>query len=311
MKVRSANLLDLGRVEDLHRESGQPQSAQPPSVRLWSLVSHTLSALLPLSQETLLYVAEDRGKVVGFVQASGSGTTINLQAGVKALQVINLCVARDRDADEVVPLLVDHLANKALQRGVLRLLVRVPLDDPLTPVIRLQGFRQYATENVLFAESPESRDVVPPGLRPLRGRDDRLLYQLYRKVTPLGVSQVEAPTYRDWKMLREEPSGQQFVVDRVELVAWSRIVRSSEPSRPHTLRLMALPEAGLAEDLADHALAQTGGGPAWCNLRHYDAQMIDALRGRGFSNLLTQALLVKELALRVPVTEKGLVPSFG
>lgn len=311
MKVRSANLLDLGRVEDLHRESGQPLSAQPPSVRLWSLVSHTLSALLPLSQETLLYVAEDRGKLVGFVQASASGSTINLQAGVKALQVINLCVGRSHDPDQVVPLLVDHLANKAIQRGVLRLLVRAPLDDPLTTVIRLQGFRQYATENVLFAEAPEAREVIPAGLRPLRGRDDRLLYQLYRKVTPLGVSQVEAPTYRDWKMLREEPAGQQFVVDRVEVVAWSRIVRSSEPSRPHTLRLMALPEAGLAEDLADHALSQTGGGPAWCNLRHYDAQMIDALRGRGFSNLLTQALLVKELGVRVPVSEKGLVPSFG
>lgn len=311
MKVRSANLLDLGRVEDIHRRSGQPLTVQPPSIRLWSLLSHTLSALLPLSQETLLYVAEERGRIVGFVQASASGPTINLQAGVKALQVINLCVADGRDAGDVVPALVEHLANKAIQRGVLRLLVRVPLDDPLTSVIRLQGFRQYATENVLYAESPEFREVVPAGIRPARGRDDRMLYQLYRKVTPLGVSQVEAPTYRDWKMLREEPRGQQFVVDRVELAAWSRILRSSEPSPPHQLRLMALPEAGLADDLADHALAQTGGGPAWCNLRHYDSQMIDALRGRGFSNLLTQALLVKELALREPVREKGLVPSYG
>jgi hypothetical protein len=39
--------------------------------------------------------------------------------------------------------------------------------------------------------------------------------------------------------------------------------------------------------------------------------MIDALRGRGFTTLLTQALLVKELAIRVTVPKKGLVPSFG
>jgi hypothetical protein len=39
--------------------------------------------------------------------------------------------------------------------------------------------------------------------------------------------------------------------------------------------------------------------------------MIDALRGRGFETLLTQALLVKELALKAPVREKALVPSFG
>ena len=310
MKVRSANLLDLGRIEAIHRDSGAPLSAQPPSVRLWSLFSHTLSALLPLSQETLLYVAEERGKVVGFVQASSSGSTVNLQAGTRSLQVLNLCVAHGHDPGDVLPQLVDHLANKALQRGVLRLLVRVPLDDPLTPIIRLQGFRQYATENVLFAEAPEGRGVVPAGIRPLRGRDASPLYHLYRKVTPQGVSQVEAPTYREWKML-QHAGGQQFVVDRVELVGWSAVDRSTEPSRPHTLRLMALPEEGLAGDLADHALGQAGPGPAWCSLRHYDAHVIEALRGRGFANLLTQALLVKELALREPVREKGLVPSYG
>jgi hypothetical protein len=311
MKVRTAHLLDLGRVEAIHRESGRPLTTQPPSVRLWSLVSHTLSALLPLSQETLLYVAEDRGKVVGFVQASSSGATINLNAGTPSLQVLNLCVADGHDPEQVIPVLVDHLANHALQRGVLRLLVRVPLDDPVTPIIRLQGFRQYATENVLFAEAPEYRDVVPAGLRQARGSDSRLLYHLYRKVTPQGVSQVEAATYRDWKRMRADQGGQQYVVDRVELVAWSRVERSSEPTRPHTLGFMVLPELGLAEDVADHALSQTGGGEAWASLRHYDAHMIDALRGRGFINLLTQALLVKELALREPLREKGLVPSYG
>lgn len=310
MRVRSANLLDLGRIEDIHRSSGAPLSAQPPSVRLWSLVSHTLSALLPLSQETLLYVAEEKGRVVGFVQASGSGSTVNLQAGGQTLQVLNLCVAAENDAEQVLPPLVEHLSARALQRGVLRLLVRVPLDDPLTPVIRLQGFRQYATENVLFAEAPAGRGVVPAGIRAFRGRDANALYHLYRKVTPQGVSQVEAPTYREWKMLRHA-GGQQFVVDRVELVAWSAVDRSSESSRPHTLRFMALPEEGMAGDVADHALAQAGPGPAWCSLRHYDAHVIEALRPRGFSNLLTQALLVKELAIREPVREKGLVPSYG
>ncbi|HEX6548030.1 MAG TPA: hypothetical protein VF134_04740 [Candidatus Dormibacteraeota bacterium] len=311
MKVRTAHLLDLGRVEAIHRESGTLLSAQPPSVRLWSLVSHTLSALLPLSQETLLYVAEERGKIVGFVQASSSGSTVDLSAGTKSLQVLNLCVAEGHNPDEVIPELVEHLANRALQRGVVRLLVRAPLDDPVTPIIRLQGFRQYATENVLFAESPEYRHVVPAGLRAGKSKDSRMLYHLYRKVTPQGVSQVEAPTYKDWKTLRDEPGGQQFVVDRVELVAWSRVQHSSEPTRPHTLGFMVLPELGLADDVADHALSQAGGGPAWSSLRHYDSHMIDALRGRGFTNLLTQALLVKELALREPVREKGLVPSYG
>jgi len=76
---------------------------------------------------------------------------------------------------------------------------------------------------------------------------------------------------------------------------------------------MALPERPLPDELADLGLALLGDteAPAWSSLRHYDSHMIDALRGRGFSVLLTQLLLVKELAVRVPVREKGLVPSLA
>ena len=311
MRVRSATVLDLGKIEDMHRATGAVFSAQPPSVRLWSLVSHTLSAFLPLGQDTLLYVAEEGGRLVGFAQASGSGSAVGLQPGTTTFQVLNLNVSADADPNEVLPELLEHLANRALGRGAQRLTVRVPLDDPLLRTIRMQGFRQYATENVLYAEDPKPlREVALAGLRPARRKDARVLYHLYRKVTPQGVSNVEAPTLREWKLLHED-AGDTYVVDRVEIVAWLGVERSSEPSRPHTLRFMALPEDGLAEDIADHVLGLTGGGAVWSSLRHYDANMIDALRGRGFSNLLTQALLVKELALREPLREKGLVPSFG
>jgi hypothetical protein len=74
---------------------------------------------------------------------------------------------------------------------------------------------------------------------------------------------------------------------------------------------MALPEPGLADELADHAIAVTDAQPAWTSLRHYDAHMIDALRGRGFTVLLTQALLVRDVTVTVPLPEKGMVPAFG
>jgi hypothetical protein len=87
----------------------------------------------------------------------------------------------------------------------------------------------------------------------------------------------------------------------------------SSGARPNTVSFMVLPERSLPGDLADLGLSLLGESdlPAWSSLRHYDSQMIDALRGRGFSVLLTQLLLVKELAVRVPVREKGMVPSFG
>lgn len=311
MKVRAANLLDLGKIEALYQSSSKTLSAQPPPVRLWALVSHTLSALLPIYHESLLFVAEEDGRLCGFVQASGLGSNLGLPRNARALQVLNLAVAEGVDRDDVIPGLVELLAARALAAGVLRLLVRIPLDDPMTPAIRRQGFRQYATETVLFADFPRSTPAVPSGVRQTRGRDATMLYQLYRKVTPQGVSMVEAPSYRDWKMNRDLRGGDQHVVDRGELVAWSNVLRSGEAALPHSLSFMVMPEQGLADDVADHAIAAAGTGPAWSSLRHYDSHIIEALRARGFSSLLTQALLVKELALQVPVAEKGLVPSFG
>ena len=315
MKVRTAGLLDLSRIEEMHRSSEiRLSEAAPPAARLWSLLSSTLSALLPLYQETLMYVAENGGKVVGFIQASGQPLGLDLRRA-RVLQVLNLQVADGVDSDEVAPALVQHLCNQALERGALRLFVRLPDRDPLLPAFRMQGFRQFATEQVVYAERPVRRsDQYPDGLRQTKRGDDRKIYQLYRKVTPQGVSQLEAPTYREWRALHSGELAGGHVVDRIEVVGWVRMQRGSG-ARPHTLQFMALPENPLPAELADFGISLLGDSdsPAWSSLRHYDSHMIDALRGRGFNVLLTQLLLVRELALRVakPVREKGLVPSFG
>jgi GNAT superfamily N-acetyltransferase len=323
MKLRSAGLLDLARIEEMHRSADiRLSEAEPPAARLWSLLSSTLSALLPLTQETLMYVAEENGKVVGFIQASGQPLGLDLRRAT-VLQVLNLQVADESDSDDVAPALVEHLSNQALERGAVRLFVRLPERDPLIPAFRLRGFRQYATEVVVYADKRVMRsEQFPDGVRPVKRGDNRMLYQLYRKLTPQGVSQLEAPTYREWRALHGgEWTGrlaargsdkQEYVVDRVEVVGWVKAERSTG-ARPDTLNFMALPEGPLPGELADFGLSLLGDSeaPTWSSLRHYDSHMIDALRGRGFSVLLTQLLLVKELAVRVPVREKGLVPSFG
>ncbi len=60
MKLRAANLLDLTRIEEMHRSVDITFSeSAPPAARLWSLLSSTLSAFLPLSQETLIGAKSD------------------------------------------------------------------------------------------------------------------------------------------------------------------------------------------------------------------------------------------------------------
>ena len=87
MRVRPAGLLDLSRIEEMHRSSEIKLSeAAPPAARLWSMLSSTLSALLPLAQDTLMYVADDGGKVVGFIQASGQPLALDDRAAAKREQ---------------------------------------------------------------------------------------------------------------------------------------------------------------------------------------------------------------------------------
>lgn len=324
--VRTASFRDLGRIEEIQRDGGGElsETASRGPVRLWALVSQTLSNILPaLYNETLLYVVEEAGVVLGFIQASNRPAAIGL-AGATTLQVLNLCVAPDVDPDAVGRDLVDHLCNQALERGIHRLFVRLPLDDRLTPLFRNFGFRQYAIENVLYHEGPDLVAVgegAPDGCRPERGRDHAQVYQLYRKVTPRGIATIEAPTFREWRSLQGEwfghhairgESDNQFVVDRTEIVGWLRVQRSSS-TRPHTLSFMALPEDRLSDEIVNHALGllEAHPGPVWSSLRHYDAHMIEALRARGFETLVSQSLMVKELAIRVPARAKGLVPAFG
>ena len=322
--VRTASFRDLARIEEIQREGGGElsETASRGPVRLWSLVSQTLSAILPaLYHETLLFVAEEDGKVVGFIQASNRPAAIGL-AGATTLQVLNLCLDPAADGEEAARLLIDHLTNQALERGILRLFVRLPLEDQLTTIFRNHSFRQYAVENVLYTEKPAGKPCPElPGLRPERGRDHALVYQLYRKVTPRGIATIEAPTFKEWRALQGEwfghhpirgESDEQFVLDRVEIMGWLRVQRSSS-TRPHTLSFMVLPEDHLPEELADHALGLLGArpGPVWSSLRHYDSHMIEALRRRGFETLVNQSLMVKELAQRVSAREKGMVPAFG
>src|SRR5205807_2559727 len=91
-------------------------------------------------------------EVIGFIRAANRPAGVGL-AGATTLQVLNLCVDPRFATEEVGLALIEHLSNQALQRGVHSLFVRLPLEDRLTRVFRMQAFRQYAIEYVLYNES--------------------------------------------------------------------------------------------------------------------------------------------------------------
>ena len=326
--VRQAQLRDLANIDRLYRQGVRAHASEagPPGsgpVGLWFLATQTLAAILPtLYPETSLHVLEGPlGRLGGFVQAGARNT--GPLTGVTSWQVLNLCVDdSQRDADAVADLL-DQLSNQALARGVVNLFVRLPDRDPMLPAFRMQGFRQYATEQVFYTEQPELSEVSTPpgGLRPVKRKDAALIYNLYRRVTPLGVALVEAPSIKTWRSqypviperrAPREASERQTVIDRSEMLAWSRW-KPSSATRPHTISITTVPDQELADQLVDWALAVIGPacGPVWSSVRHYDSHMMQALRSHGFGILTTQCLLVRQLAKREPVHKKAWVPQFG
>lgn len=338
MEIRSAQVTDLARIDQIYQEGLQMallgESATHP-IRLWQMVTRTLSSLLPLSiPSEMLFVLEDTDRVMGFIQAESLTASDNpvARGAVEAVRVLNLSMSAELSGAGGGAL-IDHLCLEALARGVSRIYVRIPDGHPVGESFKAHGFVRYANERVLYRPEPQPAPKAPsvPGLRPARRKDALGLFTLYLAATPKAVSQVEAPDYEQWRAVHVSDWMQRFgrrssrslVVERgSEVVAWLG-VEPGPPSRPHTISMMASgehsPKGELQELLLTQALHDLGGPPSavWCNVRNYDTVTTRVLQESGFEVLAGQDLLVRDLrvkvaaAVRRPKKDKALAPAFG
>jgi N-acetylglutamate synthase-like GNAT family acetyltransferase len=322
MHVRSASFRDLGRIEQLHRETAAREEGegvipglssdhpvpQATLVRLWYALSKTLSSLVPLSDlGDALYVAEDPEQgIVGFIHAQGApGQT-------RAWQILNLCVAPTGLGHFAGDPLLTHLTNHGVEHGVSRFYVRIPLDHPMVALFLEQGFTQYATEQILYRDDAHTQPrVVPSGelgpLRPARRDDAGAIYLLYLRTTPSHVANLEGPSQKAWQAGFQQgwparlgrDDVRQFVAELSGIQAWVAM-RPPSPARPTLLAIMCEgQDPEFREEVIDAALAQAPPGPVSCVLRHYDSELIRSLQRRGFEIFGSQLLLVRDLALKV------------
>jgi hypothetical protein len=319
MNVRSASFRDLARVEQLYRdalaadESGpgpHPDSPVPQAtlLRLWYALSKTLSSLVPLSDTGgVLFVAEDGGEgVVGFIQAQATSTRPSVW------QIVNLCVAPGGAGHFARERLLTHLCNRGLEQGVHRFHVRLPLDHPLVGVFLEHGFTQFATEQILFHETPEliaRSDAEPLAVRPGRREDAGAIHLLYRRVTPSHIAGFEAPSLKTWQASFAHGSVARIGRDEVKhlvaehpgVVGWAAI-RPAGAGRPSNLALMCeAHDPAIREGFLDAVLAELPPQPVSCVLRHYDSELIRSLQHRGFAVYGTQLLLVRDLGIKMRI----------
>jgi hypothetical protein len=343
LNIRSAQVTDWGRIDQIYAEglqlSLQGEGATHP-VRLWQIVSRTLSSLLPLSTPSeMLYVQEDdEGEVTGFIQEEVRGGSEGRVPAPRrrrpdAIRVLNLSLAPELSGAGGGAL-IDHLCNEAVEMGVGRVYVRIPEGHAVMESFKAHGFIPYARDRVFLLDrirGDQAAGEAPAGLRPATRRDALGLFTLYLASTPRAVSQVEAPDYPQWRAINEgewlhrfgHRGNRSLVVERSgEIVAWLG-VEVGAPGRPHTVAIMTRLDQrldeGLQDGLLNHALGSLAahGGAVWCNVRAYDTPATRALQDAGFEALAGQDLLVREMRARVAAAvrqsrkEKAFAPVYG
>jgi len=338
MEIRSAQVTDLAQIDQLYHAglqlALQGEGATHP-VRLWHIVSRTLSSLLPLATPSeMLYVLEDDdGRVVGFIQGeilTGGDSPVRQRA--EAVRVLNLSLD-SKLSSTAGGALIDHLCNAALKQGVARIYVRIPERHPAGESFRAHLFQPYAQDRVFYRADLAGLDAKEPivGLRPARRRDLGALFTLYLAATPKSVSQVEAPDFAQWRALHESEwaaprlprrTGRGWIVERAGAEGWLGL-QPGAPGRPHTIALLvradASPDGGLHRQLLAEAVRRLARhpGPAWCNVRNYDTTTTRMLQDGGFESLTGQDLLVRDLrardcpGARREKKEKAMAPAFG
>ncbi|MHB1575467.1 MAG: GNAT family N-acetyltransferase [Candidatus Dormibacteria bacterium] len=319
MQVRSASYRDLSQVDSLYRttmvveeELSQKLAAAGPHspvpgaalARAWSILTKSLSALMPLADVgDQLYVAEDDGRIVGFVQAEPA-------PGGRAWQILNLCLDPTSSGHFAGVPLLQHLFNEGLERGVTRFLVRIPDGHALASLLREQGFQPYASEQISFRELPKPPRVESAPWRPAHREDLLGVYLLYLNTAPHSVAAVEAPSLKQWRATfqlgwlsrldaRSGDSRHYVVEKQSKVVAWAGI-RDPSQARPTQISLMLDPqERELAVEAVHSLLGQLPAGPTVCLLRHYDGEVARAVAARGFEPVATQSLMARDLPLKL------------
>ncbi|MHB8717925.1 MAG: GNAT family N-acetyltransferase [Candidatus Dormibacteria bacterium] len=316
MNVRPASFRDLAAVDQLYRESlARPDAGAAPApdspvpqamlLRLWYSLGKTLSALVPLSESGgVLEVAEHPTEgIVGFIQAEAIGSR------PAVWQIVNLCVSSSGAGHFARDRLLTDLCNRGLEQGVTRFHVRLPVDHPLVGMFLEHGFTQFATEQILFCDHPESLAAQgpPQPLRPMRREDTGGVFLLYQRVTPSQVASFEAPSLKVWQasfsggvLARQgRDDARMLLAEEGGIVGWAS-VRPAHGGRPTVLALLCeAHDARLREAFLDAVLAELPPQPVSCVLRHYDSELIRALQQRGFAVFGTQLLLVRDLGVKV------------
>ncbi|MBF6614429.1 MAG: hypothetical protein IVW55_15035 [Chloroflexi bacterium] len=323
-KVRSARLTDLLGLA-LNSRRQRVLRLNPP----YTLIDgeRALGGLLKSSfsiapQTSCTYLCVDRKSVLGYVQAQRKSNKAD-EWLIAALGTI------ERAPDCCWEVLLEEVCRAAGERGVTRISVKVPRDDPRLELFRRLGFTNYTTEyiwgNLFF--TPTSAHIDKPSGKPMRrqtNQDAWNVMQLYSSVTPLAVQAAEGLTSRSWHVgnipqpffFSPQVTEKSYLWpdENGDNTALGGYVKLLTGPRGHWITLIFRPDLAnrsLCPAAIDYVLwkaAHRINKPVYCGVREYQTELEGLLETKGFHLLSEQALLVKYLAEPVKAHQPALAP---
>jgi hypothetical protein len=341
-KVRMARLTDLAALGELSRlcendgastrSLGLPVSGPP--IGMFSLFRLPLGAFSP---HDLLYVFEVEGRLAGLLR-------VERESRNDEWTIVELDAIGQAEAGDIRFRLVQHLLRDGAKRGAVRFHVACADSDGNVEMFMQAGFARYGDEIVLSRPASETlpepwtdEQALAANIRPATGLDALALWRLYGTATPQPVQRLEALRMADWERqgngwrvprsslapILRFADVEGFVLeaaggsrDGTQLDAFVEIGVAKE-DQPHYLKVMARPEADIAE-LVRFALgviaARTGRNGedrrtqgVISPVRTYEHPIDRVLEDNGFAAVSTVTLLMKETLVRV--AEPALVPA--
>lgn len=311
--IRALRPTDLGPFLTFRSRTPSNAALLGPMARTGGLTFREfLGRSLAINPGRETWVQIEHGQVFGLVAARA-------RFGTDVWDIDHLMIAPSVDGDRVCLRLLDHLCAAAVEEGVQKVFLRLPIDSPWLHPARQAGFVHYTSEQIFVV--PHLQAVPRPtvaGLRPRRPADHQALFQLYTGIVPAPVRQIEALTLQEWRwtdnwgLTYPAPIRPALPRRRRDLVlqtddhlsAWLPIhlrARSLQILLDH--RAEVEPDVLVARGLSE----LTPNGPVAFPLRDYQGHLVEPLVERGFVQGDSHALLARMLTARVP--ERRLIPA--
>lgn len=193
------------------------------------------------------------------------------------------CLLNAEESDDgVLMSLLDQITEAAGRSGAMRVFLRLPAGTETEQAAARSGFTPYLREAAYTANLADmTTGQLPDGFRQRSKADPYPAFQLYNRLVPVEVRQMEGMTFEEWTAGQESLGRtRQYVLDSERgILGWLRVAGDGDIGR-----FDLLADHGALDELVDAGLAKVANRQQAVTLvPAYQVELASRLEQRGFS----------------------------